>query len=41
MSDPGKREPMNPVVKVSIFIAVKLALLSALTVVILRWKGLI
>ncbi len=41
MSEPGKREPMNPVLKVSIFIAAKLALLSALTVVILRWKGLI
>ena len=35
------REPMNPVMKVSIFIAVKLAVLSALTAGILRWKGLI
>ena len=35
------RQPMNPVAKVAIFIAVKLAVLSALTVVILRWKGLI
>ena len=41
MSEPTKREPMNPVAKVAIFIAVKLALLSALTAVILRWKGLI
>jgi hypothetical protein len=41
MSEPKPREPMNPVAKVAIFIAVKLAVLSALTVVILRWKGLI
>lgn len=39
--DEKKTERMNPVVKVAVFIAVKLALLSALTVVILRWKGLI
>lgn len=35
------REPMNPVAKVAIFIAVKLVVLSLLTAVILRWKGLI
>jgi hypothetical protein len=35
------REPMNPVAKVAILIAVKLAVLSALTAAILRWKGLI
>ena len=35
------REPMNPVAKVAILIAVKLVVLSALTAVILRWKGLI
>lgn len=35
------REPMNPVAKVAIFIVVKLAVLSALTMAILRWKGLI
>lgn len=34
------REPMNPVAEVAAFIVVKLALLSGLTVVILRWKGL-
>ncbi|MER2605435.1 MAG: hypothetical protein ABTQ29_06380 [Siculibacillus sp.] len=36
-----ERKRMNPVAKVVMFIAIKLALLSALTVVILRWKGLI
>ena len=41
MSEGKSREPMNPVVKVSIFIAVKLVVLSLLAVVILRWKGLI
>mgnify|MGYP001767223485 CR=1 FL=1 len=41
MAEEKPREPMNPVLKVSIFIAVKLVALSALTVVILRWKGLI
>ena len=35
------REPMNPVAKVAILIAVKLVVLSALTAAILRWKGLI
>ena len=35
------RAPMSPVTKVVIAIAVKLVVLSALTVVILRWKGLI
>jgi len=41
MAEEKPRERMNPVVKVSIFIAVKLAVLTALTIVILRWKGLI
>ncbi len=41
MAQERPREPMNPVLKVSIFIAVKLIVLSLLTVVILRWKGLI
>ncbi len=41
MSEGRPREPMNPVLKVSIFIAAKLVVLSLLTVVILRWKGLI
>ena len=36
-----RRAPMSPVTKVVIAIAVKLVVLSALTVVILRWKGLI
>lgn len=35
------RAPMSPVTKVVIAIAVKLVLLSALSAVILRWKGLI
>ena len=35
------RTPMNPVAKVAIFIAVKIVVLSALTLVILRWKGLV
>jgi hypothetical protein len=35
------RAPMSPVTKVVIAIAVKLVVLSALTVVVLRWKGLI
>ena len=35
------RQPMNPVAKVAIFIAVKLVVLSLLTAAILRWKGLI
>ncbi len=39
--DEKKTERMNPVAKVAVFIAVKLALLTALTLVILRWKGLI
>ncbi len=39
--DEQKKEGMNPVAKVAIFIAVKLAVLSALTAAILRWKGLI
>ena len=41
MDEPKKSEGMNPVAKVAIFIAVKLVALSLLTVVILRWKGLI
>lgn len=41
MAQERPREPMNPVLKVSIFIAVKLIVLSLLTMVILRWKGLI
>jgi len=41
MSDPTKREPMNPVAKVAIFIVVKLVVLGALTIAFLRWKGLI
>ena len=39
--DERKKEGMNPVAKVAVFIAVKLALLTALTVAVLRWKGLI
>lgn len=39
--DAPKKEGMNPVAKVALFIAVKLALLSLLTVAVLRWKGLI
>ena len=34
-------ERLNPVAKVAIFIAAKLVVLTLLTVVILRWKGLI
>jgi len=41
MSEGKSREPMNPVMKVSIFIAAKLVVLSLLTAAILRWKGLI
>ena len=41
MAENKPREPMNPVLKVSIFIAVKLVVLSLLTIAILRWKGLI
>ena len=41
MTERSPREPMNPVAKVAIFIAAKLVVLSALTVAILRWKGLI
>ncbi len=35
------REPMSPVTKVVIAIAVKLVVLTALAVGVLRWKGLI
>lgn len=41
MSEPEKRQGMNPVAKVALFIAVKLTLLTLLTLAILRWKGLI
>lgn len=41
MSEPAKREPMNPVAKVAIFIAIKLVVLGALTIAFLHWKGLI
>jgi hypothetical protein len=41
MSDPTKREPMNPVAKVAIFIVAKLVVLGALTIAFLRWKGLV
>ena len=37
MSEDKPRAPMNPVVKVSIFIAVMLVALSLLSVAILRW----
>jgi hypothetical protein len=35
------RAPMSPVTKVVIAIAVKLVVLTLLSVAILRWKGLI
>jgi hypothetical protein len=41
MDQPKTREPMNPVAKVAMFIAIKLVALSLLTLVVLRWKGLI
>jgi hypothetical protein len=35
------REKMSPVTKVVIAIAIKLVVLTALAVAVLRWKGLI
>jgi hypothetical protein len=37
----GGRRRLDPVATVAVAIIVKLVLLSALTVVVLRWKGLI
>lgn len=36
-----RREPMSPVTRVVIAIALKLVVLTALTLAVLRWKGLI
>lgn len=36
-----RREPMSPVTRVVTAIALKLVVLTALTLAVLRWKGLI